>query len=261
LADDNGNNLPSVGEKRNDYKSDSYSLRQEVFELLERNHELTAKHLCQILRIPYETKGNTVRNYRHDWKCNYRNRLGLKCLEFHGARGWLYGFRGLDRSSAVAVGWVATKARNRMFVWKDLLGRIEWFETGRVNVFVRKPASEGRLKQLLANAFMWTGLIHDVRLFEAWVKTYRRKGAHATVDLGERLPYCRVDFLKDSNGVVVKTGDLSHPTAIEIEFCYPDFSEKNELVLKQFTDVMSKFLGLGGGSNVNGKDKDESYVR
>jgi hypothetical protein len=57
--------------------------------------------------------------------------------------------------------------------------------------------------------------------------------------------------LKDSNGVVTKTGDLSHPSSIEWEFVYPDFCEKSELALKQLGVFFREFLGLGK-SDVNG---------
>jgi hypothetical protein len=107
---------------------------------------------------------------------------------------------------------------------------------------------------------MWTGLIGDVRVFEEWVKSAELKGAHVTLDLGVALPYSRVELLKDSNGVVAKTGDLSHPSCVELEFCYPDWAERNELALKQLREFFRDMMGLAKGKNEqNGLGRD--YVR
>lgn len=224
--------------------SDSDSLRQQVFALLDKDHELKAQLICRILNLPYPLKGSTIRNYCSQWRCNYRKQLAPKCLRYHRVRGWLYALRTFDRVRAKTVGWVLSGARNRGLLWKDGLGRLVWFETGRVNFHLRKPSSQARLKQLLANGFMWTGLCGDVRVFEEWVKSAQLKGAHLTLDLGVPLPYSRTEHLKESNGVVAKTGDLSHRTCLELEFCYPEWAEKNELALKQLTQFFRDFLGL-----------------
>lgn len=225
--------------------SDSESLRQQVFALLEKDHGLKPKNICKLLDLPYFEKAQLVANYCSEWRSNYRNRLAQKCLKFHRVRGWLFGLAGFDRERARGLGvWRVTGARNRMLVFADGFGRVEWFETGRINFWVRKPASWARLKQLLANAFMWTGLVSDVRVFEAWVASARFKGEHLTVDLGVPLPYSRTELLKESNGVVAKTGDLSHPSCVELEFNYPDWAERNELALKQLREFFRDLLGL-----------------
>jgi hypothetical protein len=128
-----------------------------------------------------------------------------------------------------------------MLVWRDVLGRLEWFETGRVKVWVKRPVTWGRVKQLLANAFFKTGLIGDVEVFDLWAGSVRFKGAHLVYDTGERLPYARIDYLKEALGVVVKTGDVTHPTAIELEFTYPDWAERNERLIEQNTKMLQQF--------------------
>lgn len=161
----------------------------------------------------------------------------------------------MDRSKACEshvdnrIAWKPTRALNGMLLFKDELGRLEWFRTGRVNIWIKKPGSWARLKQLLAKGFVWTGLIQDVEVFELWSSTARFKGAHLVQDLGEKLPYARIDFLKDSLGVVVKTGDITHSTCIEIEFCYPDWAERNETVCvqsKKMLEVAQKSLEVNG---------------
>jgi hypothetical protein len=172
------------------------------------------------------------------------------------------------RGSAVTVGWRETKARNRMLVWSDRLGRLEWFETGRVNVFVRKPASEGKAVQLLANGFTKCGLISDIKVWEVVRRSLQFVGEHATLDLGVALPYSRIELIKESNGVVVKTGDLSHPTSIEIEFCYPRWAERAEGTVDHLAEGLAKFTaefgalmkGEGGlGGNGVAKPLGEDY--
>jgi len=224
--------------------SDTLSIRKNVFRLLEKNHELKPKDLCKLMGLDYKQHGQYVRNLRSQWKRNYRKRHVLKCLSFHNVCGWVYALRCMDRGLAVERGWVRTRARNRMLVWRDRLGRLEWFETGRVKVWVRKPVSWGRVKQLLANAFFKTGLVGDIEVFELWAGSVRFKGAHLGYDLGERLPYARIDYLKDALGVVVKTGDVTHPTSLEIEFTYPDWAEKNERLLEQTLKAFQQFSDL-----------------
>jgi hypothetical protein len=219
------------------------SLRQEVFQLLNKNPILKPKQICALLNLSYEAQCGTVKQYKKQWRREYKSRQAHKCLSFHNVRGWVVALRSMERELAVTKGWVQTRARNKMLLFKDVgLGRLEWFGTGRVNVWVRKPATVGRVKQLLAKGFLWTGLVGDVEVFELWAASVRFKGAHLVFDTGERLPYARVDYLKDSLGVVAKIGDATHPTCLELEFAYPDWMERNERLFEQFTEFL-KALG------------------
>lgn len=219
------------------------SLRQQVFKLLNKNHELKPKELCKLMDLDYKQYRDTITQYRKQWKREYKNRQALKCLTFHNTRGWILALKVMDRQAAVerqgSVVWQQTRARNKMLLWKDQkLGRLEWFTTGRINIWIKKPATWGRVKQLLANAFFATGLIGDIQIFDLWANSARFKGSHAVLDTGERLPYTRIEFLKEALGVVVKTGDITHQTAIEIEFCLPDWAERNERLLQENMKVM-----------------------
>jgi hypothetical protein len=220
------------------------SFRKQVFTLLEKNHTLKPSEICSILKYPYEVYGDTVNTYKKQWKREYKNRLGLKCLTYHAARGWIYALKLLKREDVdrlISAGWRETRSRNRMLVWdrdKKTLGRLEWFLTGRINIWIRKPATWGKVKQLLAKAFCWNKLIESTEVFELWANTARFKGAHALYDYGERVPYARVDFLKEALGIVIKTGDVSDPTCLEIEFVYPDWAER----LEKLVDLNRKAL-------------------
>lgn len=220
----------------------SESIRKRAFRLLEKNHELKPKELCKLLDLDYRQYGQTITQYRKQWKSEYRRRQALKCLSFHNTRGWIYALKMLDRAAAVEMKgsvWLQTRAKNKMLLFRERnLGRLEWHLTGRINIWIKKPATWGRVKQLLAKGFSWTGLIDDVQLFELWAASARFKGSHLVYDTGERLPYAKIEYLKEALGAVVKTGDVTHPTCIEIEFHYPDYAEKNERILEQVSKAL-----------------------
>lgn len=209
------------------------SIRQQVFRLLEKNPLLTPTHLCELLRLPYLKHRQTVKNYRSQYKSNYENRQGPYRLSFHGVHFWGYALLGLDRGAAVTDGWVLTKARNRMMVWRDTLGRLEWFGTGRINGWVRKPGSKGKMLQILANAFYKTNLVQDINQFSKWADSFTLKGFHMVADTGIALPYMRIELLKESNGVVVQLGDASHRTSLEVQVEFPVWGERLELLTNQ----------------------------
>ncbi len=218
------------------------SLASQIRGLLDKNPLLRARMICELLHIQYKNYGNYVNKIRSNWKHSYSERQGAKSLSFHNCR--FYGFALRDLSRDNPLGWVRTRARNRMFIWRDLIGRLEWFESGRINGWVRKPASKGRVLQLLANAFFKTSLVTDINVFHQWANSFNLKGAHVVYDVGQSLPYSRIELLKDSNGVIVTTGDRSHPTGIEIQFCYPDWLERLELLQQQNIKSIEQFSGL-----------------
>jgi hypothetical protein len=210
----------------------SVSIRQSVFEKLDENPLLTAKSLCRLLDLPYSRYWNYVGRLRCEWRYYRRNERGSKC-SIHAWRGWCYVPEGVDRGRALDVGWVRSRARNRWLLWKDKLGRLQWFETGRVNLYVRKPANLGRAYQLVCNGLSFTGLITDVKVLEGVLAGVRFKGAHYVFETAHRLPKLLIDLFAKSNGVVIKIGDVSHPNGIEVVACYPDWAERNERMLEE----------------------------
>jgi hypothetical protein len=63
------------------------------------------------------------------------------------------------------------------------------------------------------------------------------------------LPYARIEDFRESNGVVVKIGDLSHPTAVEIEFYRPSWGEEMRETVDAFIDSLKKLNGAGKSSS------------
>lgn len=103
---------------------------------------------------------------------------------------------------------------------------------------MRRPDSIGRAYQLVCNGFNFTGLITDVRVLEMVLAAARFKGAHYVFEANQRLPKFFIDLFSKKNGVVTKVGDVSHPNAIEVITCYPDWAERNERILKEIKSLL-----------------------
>lgn len=163
---------------------------------------------------------------------------------------------GLDRSKAVDQGWLASRARNRWLLWKDGLGRLQWFETGRVNLYVHGPANFGKAYQLVCNGFSFTCLITDLRALERALSSIRFKSAHYVFNTDQRLPRLVINLFAKSNGVIVKVGDTSHPKGVEVVASYPDWGERNESAFAEIRDLLKNVLRRrlcprNAGSNEN----------
>ena len=216
------------------------AIKSAVFRLLEKNPLLTAKPLCRLLGLPWPRYQNYVNKLRSQWRTLPKNERGSKCSSVHGWRGWCSVPAGLDREAAVGAGWRVTRARNRWLLWRDRLGRLSWFETDRVNVYVRKPTNLGKAYQLVCNGFSFTGLVTDMKILEQVLKSVRLKGAHFVFDVKERLPYLVIDLFRQSNGVVIKVGDRTHPTGVEVIAEYMDWAERNERLGGQMLEVLNR---------------------
>jgi len=235
-------------EKSHTESSDSQpggTIKDQVFQLLDKNPLLMPKELCAVLHLDYTKHGGYVCNVRTLWKYHPKRQQGSKCSSVHGWRGWTKVPLVLARvrEGAVKVGWLPTRARNRWILWKEKLGRLQWFETGRVNIYARAPVTVGRVYQLICNAFSYTGLITDLKLLEQVLGAIRFKGAHYVFETDQRLPFLTISLFNKGNGVVIKVGDRTHPTAVEVIAHYPDWAEQNE---RLFVEVMEGLRRLFG---------------
>ena len=232
------------------------SIRKQVFDLLNENPLLSIKHICQILKICYKQRKRLIWKYRSHWRTSLEKQIHSKCQKpsFHKPSAWVYVDKlGLKVEDAIERGWIQTRAKNRYLLWRDpSYGHMKWFPTtGRVNIHTRKPHLRGRLFQLFCNGFSMNGLIDSMKILNQLLKSIRLKVASAVFGTPERLPYMEIKMFKLSNGVIIKMGDRSHPHAIEVEFCYPDWAEKNERLLAEIN------RGLRGEPQQPRKLKDE----
>ena len=218
------------------------NIRAEVFKLLDENPLLSANLICKILKISYQKRKGLIWKYCSNWRTSLKKQQGSKVkISYHKARGWVYvQSLGLKVDNALLHGWETTKMKNGGIVFRSSgYGRMVWFPTtGRVNLYILAPALRGRVYQLFCNGFSMTGLITDMTLLEKILGNIRLKSAHAVIPTTQRLPYMQVHVFKLSNGVVIKLGDKSHPNALEVEFCYPDFQEKSECLMAEIRDLL-----------------------
>lgn len=200
------------------------SLRQRVFKLLDKNPMLTAPALCKNLGLSHEKHSHYVRNLRSHWRQMVTIGQGSFCS--FSWKGWVNLPKATGpglRAAAVKAGWVQTRALNKWLLWRDPLGRLQWFETGRVNIHLRGPTSTGRLAQVLANAFYRTGLISDMDAFEKFRKSARSRGDRVLYDdLGPGKHAGRKRLVQLVPGVYSPMDP-----AMDQSICIPDWAERN----------------------------------
>jgi hypothetical protein len=216
------------------------SIRQRVYALLDKNPHHTAKSICEKLKLPYYQYRNYMYKTKSEWKSYRQKQRGSNCSSIHSWRGWCCVPDYVDRDLALEVGWKLSKAKNRWLLWKEKRGRMMWFETGRVNLYVASPFNLGKLKQLICNGFGFTGLIFDDRVLQKVLDTIHATGAHYVFETRNPLPKKTINHFKKSHGLTIKIGDTSHPKAVEVISSVPDWAEKFEF----FIDRISDFFDL-----------------
>jgi hypothetical protein len=233
------------------YPSYCDSIRKRVFAELDKNPLLTAKPLCKLLGLDYQVHGQYLKSLKTQWKWNHQDERGSNgCLPDDVHNVYFVGLlpRAVVRIGVELKGWIASKSRNRFLLWKERLGRVRWFETGTVELYVRKPANLGKAMQLFCNAFVNTEVIQDYGLIDLFKGTLRIRGGHSLFSTPSRLPYKKITLFKGTNGITVITGDRSHPNAVEIIFEYQDQVRRVDELLNGLSGLNeSKRVGSEGG--------------
>ncbi len=219
------------------------SLRQSVFKLLQKNPYLRAKELCKLLDLPYSQFGGQVQQRRFEFihpKIEGGSKPSNSPNEQHHitAKGYVPKIPSLDRKVqgvtdlAIERGWELGTNRNRVLVWRmhPGIGHVEWWEKGTVSVYVLPPARMDKVKKLLFQAFYESGLIFDMKLFDAFAAQFHWSGAHDVFRTGQSMPHKTITTYQ-ALGFVIKTGDRSHPDSIEVEWAYPEWVERLEYML------------------------------
>jgi hypothetical protein len=235
------------------------SIRAQTFKELDENPLNTAKKLAVLLKLPYRQYRGYLNKLRYEWKYYHQNERGSKCSLFHCYKAIVV-FKLEELPRRVVVGrWVVSRARNRFYVWKGRLGRVVWFGTGRVLLFVKRPGNLGRAKQLFCDAFVGEGLLTDTRVICGVVDRIRPKSCHFPYETSERLPRFEIRDFVESHGILIKVGDRSHPNAVEVIAEFTDLNERVSEALENFGKFFEGFSGNGSGiDKVKGLGEDYS---
>ena len=240
------------------------SLRKRVFKLLDKDPLLKPKEICKLLDgTDYKQNGEVVTQYKKQWKKEYKSQRGLirSCPDdVHNAfyKGELKGVKDVlcRLPSLVSISnWKPTRAKNRYWVFKSDLGRIRFFETGTVELWVRKPASDGKAMQLFSHAFTWTKLVDSISVVEDFQKTLMRK-MHTLFDYGQRVPYMKVTAFQGTHKFTYVSGDKSHPTCGEFMFEYHAEVEGARRLFEQIENFFNQFSMNG---NARSKPLGQDY--
>jgi hypothetical protein len=247
----------------NSYTRLSVSIRKEVFRELDKDPLLTAKNLAKVCHLPYRKYRQYLNNLRYLWKYNHKIEQGSKCSNIHCYKASVVFGDGQQpsRVDALELGWVLSHASNRFLFFRGKLGRAVWFETGTVVLHVRKPANLGRAKQLFCDGFFKTGLISDIKVFNGLVDRVGIKSLHAPYATSQRLPYLVIDDFVDSHGILIKVGDRSHPSSVEVIAEFRDRFERLEQLERSFSGFLADFNSLVHPSNGNGVVDDGGQKR
>jgi hypothetical protein len=230
------------------------SLRKRVFKLLDKDPLLKPMQICNLIEgLSYKQNGEVVTQYKKQWKKEYKSQRGFirSCPDdVHNAfyKGKLKGVKDvLSRlPSLVSISnWKLSRAKNRYWVFKSELGRIRFFETGTVELWVRKPASDGKAMQLFSHAFTWTKLVDSISVVEEFQKTLMRK-MHTLFDYGQRVPYMKVTAFQGTHKFTYVSGDKSHPTCGEFMFEYHAEVESARRLFEQMENFFSQFSSNEG---------------
>lgn len=135
---------------------------------------------------------------------------------------------------AVRAGWRLSRNSNHNLIWdKDRfsLGRVQWWVDGRVRVHVvfdKVVEPLGKVKQLLYDAFVASGLILDLGISMEFLGGVAWNDCHDVYNYDKALPYKRITAYKELGIPVIVTGDLSHRKSLEVHVIKPDIVTKYE---------------------------------
>jgi hypothetical protein len=244
-------------------KSNVTNIRHQVFALLDKNPLLTAKSMVKLLEMsPEQAKyyQGYLRKLKYDWKCDHPKQRGsIRSVPDDVHNAFFVGKLNLAiEKLSSGSGWVQTKSRNKFLLFRNKLGRIRYFRTGTVELYVRKPANLGKAMQLFCDGFTKNRLVTDILVIEDFQKSLRIRGFHAVFNTDERLPYLKIPLFKGSNGIEVLLGDRTHPNSVELVVNYLDQVEQTKLLIEELGKAFGLMNGSKGNIGVNPINNDYS---
>lgn len=197
--------------------------RQAVFKLLDENPLLSFAALRQKLRKANITlKNQTIRNYMSQWRLYSRKGAVPR---FHFGLGQLKStFDACLWEAAPFYGWKVSRNKNRERLWFESNITLGWHRNGTVVFRFRGFKPQGHLLGVFSHAF-WRVLLSTWKtereaadcLQALFKERYRQITRHSTYETGQPLPRTIIRDRENSHGEIIKLGDGSDPTRVEIE--------------------------------------------
>ena len=211
--------------KNTEYK-EYRSGRQAVFDFLSENSHLSFGSIKQKLAKHTafgHLQNQTIRNYMSEWRNQY-SKNGM-VPKLHRGFGILESGFDIDLwEKAPIFGWQISLNRNRERLrskWDISLG---WHRNGTVIFRFKGYRPEGHLLTVFVQSFIDVIVSSGKNETEAvnllqtlFKKKYRTSSFHSTIETGQVLPKTKINDFKKSHGIVIKLGDGSHPTSVEVE--------------------------------------------
>lgn len=238
--------------KNNEYK-EYKSGRQAVFDFLSENKYLSFGSIRQKL-VKHtafgDLKDQTIRNYMSAWNIQY-SKLG-KVPKFHRGLGILEsGFDDGLWDKAPNFNWQISHNRNRERLRSKCGISLGWHRNGTVVFRFKGFRPQGHLLTAFIQSFLdvviASGLneIEAINYLQALFKEYYRTiSFHSTIETGQILPKTKINDFKKSHGIIIKLGDGSHPTAVEIEQTEPFWFNKIEEIIDNLGIQIDSHLNL-----------------
>ena len=238
--------MPQPGEKSNsniivDYSSEERSLKEKTYALFCQNHGIKAKQVCSFYHIDYTKLGQTINNYLSKLRSNPNyGHIPSEPKNAPHCRKWVWNkvvFSDERKSEALSNGWKQSRNRNRMLMFRDKLGSVQWFETGTANVMPKGSSRLADAKSLLCRAFSWLDVMELSRLCEGSIREVSR---HLVFDVGVNLPRFKLEFFKKTHGLTIRS-DGSHPGKIEVEETVPLYLQETNRTLQETNKTLNLF--------------------
>lgn len=232
------------------YDEYTHSGRRAVDQILNENPHLSFAGVKKKLHEKnIKLENQTVRNYMSRWRLYSRNGV-VPSLHF-GLGRLDSGFDvGLWNAAPTFGQWKESRNKNRcrrLFksgVWLD------WHRNGTILFRFRGSMPGGYLLGVFSQAF-WDILKFSGKsqaeiteyLRALFKERYRQIKRHSTYETGQPLPKTIIDR-KKSHGEIIKLGDGSHPTSLEIEETEPFWVSGLKDAVRQFGENMKSHLDL-----------------
>jgi len=200
--------------------------RKAVFQLLNENPHLSFLALKEKLHEKnIKLEDQTIRNYMSNWRLYSRNG---RVPRLHFGLGRLDSGFGVGLwDAAPSFGWKESKNKNRcrrMFksgVWLD------WHRNGTIVFRFKGALPQHYLMGVFSQAF-WDMVKYSGKpereisdyLRVLFKERYHQVSRHSVYETGAPLPKTVIDR-KRSHGEIIKLGDGSHPTSVEVEETEP----------------------------------------